>query len=292
MKVKQIAIIGVALAVALGAYMLTKRPQQNTQPVVAAIDQANAQTVKVLVANKDLNVGDRITKEALVWREWPKDSIGPAFITFTDQPKALDTYVGAVVRTPLAVGEPIVNGKIVEANPKSGLMAAMVTPGMRAVTVNIKNDTGVAGFVLPDDKVDVLLTRTIAFPVNGQTSNKTVSSTILENVKVLAIDQRVMQEKGQGAMTGSSATLELSPQDAEKLSVAGNLGEISLVLRSYADSNGPTISRPNAVALSQPNPPKQKSEPAVVQTESNPSSAIQPIPQDNASGVKVYRGGQ
>ena len=176
------------------------------------------------------------------------------------------------------------------AKPKNGILAALLTPGMRAVTINVKTNTSVAGFILPENRVDVILTRTIAFPNGSQTVNRTVSSTILENVRVLAIDQRVMQEKGQQAMTGSSATLELSPADSERLSQADSLGEISLALRSYADANGPTVARPNALALSQPAPPTQKNG-----TQMNPEGVPNTTPSPMAqaeSGVKVYRGGQ
>ena len=288
MNVKQIAIIGVALVVAGGAFVFT----QNQQPkqVAQAVTAPAINTVKVLVSNQDLAVGTRITKDSLIWRDWPSDAVGPTFITQGKDPKALEHFVGAVVKTQLAIGEPIVGGKLVIADPKNGILAALLTPGMRAVTINVKTNTSVAGFILPENRVDVILTRTIAFPNGGQTVNRTVSSTILENVRVLAIDQRVMQEKGQQAMTGSSATLELSPADSERLSQADSLGEISLALRSYADANGPTVARPNALALSQPAPPSQKSG-----TQMNPEGVPNTTPSPMAqaeSGVKVYRGGQ
>lgn len=290
MNVKQIAIIGVALVVAGGAFMFVKQ-QQPTQATQAAAPAPAMNTIKVLVSNQDLAVGTRIAKDSLIWRDWPKDAVGPTFITQGSQPKALDNFIGAVVRIQLAIGEPIVGGKLVIADAKSGIMAALLTPGMRAVTINVKTNTSVAGFILPENRVDVILTRTIAFPSGTQTVNRTVSSTILENVRVLAIDQRVMQEKGQQAMTGSSATLELSPADSERLSQADSLGEISLALRSYADANGPTIAKPNALALSQPAPPSQKGGSSQTNPEgvpnTNPSSMAQA-----ENGVKVYRGGQ
>ncbi|WP_240006486.1 Flp pilus assembly protein CpaB [Pseudaquidulcibacter saccharophilus] len=288
MNVKQIAIIGVALVVAGGAFVFT----QNQQPkqIAQAVTAPAINTVKVLVSNQDLAVGTRITKDSLIWRDWPSDAVGPTFITQGKDPKALEHFVGSVVKVQLAIGEPIVGGKLVIADPKNGILAALLTPGMRAVTINVKTNTSVAGFILPENRVDVILTRTIAFPNGSQTVNRTVSSTILENVRVLAIDQRVMQEKGQQAMTGSSATLELSPADSERLSQADSLGEISLALRSYADANGPTVARPNALALSQPAPPTQKNG-----TQMNPEGVPNTTPSPMAqaeSGVKVYRGGQ
>ncbi len=288
MNVKQIAIIGVALVVAGGAFVFT----QNQQPkqVAQAVTAPAINTVKVLVSNQDLAIGTRITRDSLIWRDWPSDAVGPTFITQGKDPKALEHFVGAVVKTQLAIGEPIVGGKLVIADPKNGILAALLTPGMRAVTINVKTNTSVAGFILPENRVDVILTRTIAFPSGSQTVNRTVSSTILENVRVLAIDQRVMQEKGQQAMTGSSATLELSPADSERLSQADSLGEISLALRSYADANGPTVARPNALALSQPAPPNQRSG-SQMNPEGVPNTTPSPMAQAE-SGVKVYRGGQ
>jgi pilus assembly protein CpaB len=289
-NVKQIAIIGVALVVAGGAFIFAKQ-QQPKQTTQAAASAPAINTIKVLVSNQDLAVGTRISKDSLVWRDWPKDAAGPTFITQGSKPKALENFIGAVVRTPLAIGEPIVEGKLVIADVKSGVMAALLTPGMRAVTINVKTNTSVAGFILPENRVDVILTRTIAFPSGSQTVNRTVSSTILENVRVLAIDQRVMQEKGQQAMTGSSATLELSPADSERLSQADSLGEISLALRSYADANGPTVAKPNALALSQPAPPSQRGGVSQTNPEGMPNTNPSPMAQAE-NGVKVYRGGQ
>ena len=120
-------------------------------------------------------------------------------------------------------------------------MSALLTPGMRATSVNITADSSVAGFILPNNKVDVILTRTISFQSNGTNNTRTVSSIIFENVRVLAINQNTAAAKDQKAFAGGTATLELNPQDIEKLKAAEAMGRISLTLRSMSDAAGPTI---------------------------------------------------
>jgi pilus assembly protein CpaB len=201
-------------------------------------------------------------------------------------------------------GEPVTDKKIVAVGAATSSMAALLTPGMRATAVAITPDSSVAGFVLPNDRVDIVLTRELQVQSNGQTRAQTVASTILENVRVLAIDQAVAQTKDQKSMAGSTATVELTASDAEKLRLADKLGDISLMLRGYADSVGPTLARVDSPVMAQPLPeappkagasPSRPADPAPLTPPSSPSAPVTKAGAQQsaeASSVKVYRGGQ
>ena len=164
-------------------------------------------------------------------------------------------FIGSVVREPILAGEPIVARKIVRAGD-SGYMAAYLEPGMRAMAIRVTVETAAGGFILPGDRADVLLTREVKLPsgaAGGETS-KFVAATVMQNVKVLAIDQATRAAEDAQAVVGATATLEVSARDAEVLALAKSEGELSLVLRSYADTAGPSgrvasaVSRGNAAA--------------------------------------------
>lgn len=150
-------------------------------------------------------------------------------------------YIGAVVREPILAGEPIVGRKIVRAGD-SGYMAAYLEPGMRAMAIRVTVETAAGGFILPGDRADVLLTREVKTPGagGGSETTKFVSATVMQNVKVLAIDQNTRAAENEQAVVGATATLEVSGRDAEVLALAKSEGELSLVLRSYADTAGPS----------------------------------------------------
>lgn len=289
-NLRKILIICGSLVVAGGAFVYLKAQNQAQTANVAPVAPVEAPIagVKVLVAKKDLAIGERINAESLSWAEFPNASLGNLFITEASAPDSIKFYTNAIVKNAMVAGEPVIATKLVAANGKTSLMAAIITPGMRATSVNVSPDSSVAGFILPDSRVDIILTRAIQFTTDGQQHNKTVASTILENVRVLAIDQKVAPEKDVNAISGATATVELSSSDAEKLKQADSLGDISLVLRSYADGTGPTISRTNTIAMAQPRPER-------VNTQS-PLSSGQPDPNSNtaaaAPAVKIYRGGQ
>lgn len=149
-------------------------------------------------------------------------------------------YVGSVVREPILAGEPIVSRKIVRAGD-SGYLAAYLEPGMRAMAIRVTVETAAGGFILPGDRVDVLMTKAAATAGidNGQGS-KFTSSTVMRNIKVLAIDQTTRAGDDEQSVVGATATLEVAPADAEALVLAKSEGELSLVLRSYADTAGPS----------------------------------------------------
>src|SRR6185436_7641769 len=146
---------------------------------------------------------------------------------------AIEDFIGAITRAPFTAGEPIREAKMIKANGAAGFMAAILPSGMRAVSTEISPETGAGGFILPNDRVDVILSRR----ANDRAGNASpTSETILTNVRVLAIDQTVEEKNGQRVVVGKTATLEMSPRQAETLAQSRQLGSLSLALRSLLDA--------------------------------------------------------
>jgi pilus assembly protein CpaB len=305
-NVRQIGIISGALIIAAGAFLWMRGQAGANQPAASAATViAPASKAQVLVAKKDLMVGERITTESLGWQDWPESGTGNvAFFVQSKTPDAIKSFENGIVRQEMVSGEPVTAKKIVAVGAATSSMAALLTPGMRATAVIITPDSSVAGFVLPNDRVDIVLTRELQVQANGQTRTQTVSATILENVRVLAIDQNVAQLKDQKAIAGNTATVELTATDAEKLRLADKLGDISLMLRGYADAGGPTLARVDSAAMAQPlpeaparaptpNAPRAPDAPAALPA--TPGFTPRPPVTQAAEAtptVKVYRGGQ
>jgi pilus assembly protein CpaB len=165
------------------------------------------------------------------WEKWPTSSVDASFITHNTVGSEEEAVKGEVVRAPILAGQPIVNTSIVKGDA-SGFMAAMLPAGMRAVSITISTDSGAGGFILPNDRVDVILTRKFT-----QTDPPTVvATTILSNVRVLAMDQTFKQEKDTKTVLAKTATLELSPAQAESVTRSAMAGTLSLVLRPLGDN--------------------------------------------------------
>jgi pilus assembly protein CpaB len=232
MRVARIVVLGVAVAAGGLAYMLSGREPPPPQTVKAPAD-----TVDVLVAKTDIGIGRAISGEDLAWQPWPKSAAGPIFIRRTDNPSAIEDLKGAVARAPFVAGEPIREQKLVKAG-NAGFMSAILPAGMRAISTEISPETGVGGFILPNDRVDVILTRRDPDAQRRGGTDGFVSETILQDVRVLAIDQTIEEKGGQKVVVGKTATLELSPAQTETLAVSRQRGTLSLALRSLADSRG------------------------------------------------------
>jgi pilus assembly protein CpaB len=187
--------------------------------------------VDVLVAAKDINLGDSIGGNDVKWQQWPEEGVTPGLITKTAQPDAPQTLSGAIARATFIAGEPIKEQKLIKVS-EGGVMAAILPAGMRAISTPIREETAAGGFILPNDHVDVILSRAVKV---GNKDDK-VSETILRNIRVLAIGQTLEQQGDEKVATGKTATLELTPRQTEILALAQSLGEISLSLRSLADA--------------------------------------------------------
>jgi pilus assembly protein CpaB len=184
-------------------------------------------TQEVLVAALDLEQGMTLTDQDLHWQTWPEASVNGAFITRSGRPEAVEDLTGSVVRQAMMSGEPVHDGKL--ANTDSGYLAALLKSGMRAVAVRVSAETSAGGFILPNDRVDVLHT-------GGDGGAR--SRTILTNIRVLAIDQNAVDSGADAeSAVGKTATLELTSEQAEVISGAQSSGSLSLALRATVDND-------------------------------------------------------
>ncbi len=238
MKAARLIVLGVALAAGGVAAMLASGSRQPEAPKAPPPPPPLA-TVEVLVAKTDLGIGQIVGAADVGWQTWPAASANSSFIKKTDRPDAIKDFVGAIVRSSVAAGEPIRDAKVVAAKG-GGFMAVILPRGMRAISLDVAPDTEAGGFILPNDHVDVLLTRhdKAAEKVSGL--EKFISETILRNVRVLAVDQSVEEKDGKKVVIGKTATIELDPHQAETLALSRQLGTLSLTLRSILDSQSPT----------------------------------------------------
>jgi pilus assembly protein CpaB len=238
MKRSRVIVLVIALAAAGMAAMLASGNRQPEAPKAPPPPPPLA-TVDVLVAKADLGTGQVVGENDIGWQTWPAASANSNFVRKPDRPDAIKDFVGAIVRTPVSAGEPIRDSKVV-AGKGAGFMAAILPHGMRAVAIDIAPDSDAGGFVLPNDHVDVVLTRRDKAAERLTGVEKYTSETILRNVRVLAVDQTVEDKDGQKVVIGKTATIELTPQQAETMALSKQLGTISLALRSLLDSQSPT----------------------------------------------------
>jgi pilus assembly protein CpaB len=241
MKKARIFVLIIALAAGGLAAMIAGRSRDSAPPPPP---QAQIDTVDILVAKNDIAMGQAVTDQDMQWQVWPAVSAGPNFIRRSDRPDAIEKIAGSIARTPFSLGEPIREEKLIKANG-SGFMAAILPSGMRAISTEISPETGAGGFILPNDRVDVILSRRDKEAERATGIEVHTSETILSNVRVLAIDQTIEEKGGQRVVVGKTATLELSPRQSESLALARQLGTLTLALRSIADANAPTADRPD-----------------------------------------------
>ena len=224
----------VVLSLALGAGGFAAYLARGTDSTPAPQPVVQLPTVEVLVAKSDIGLGQSVKPDDLQWQTWPAATASNNFIRRNDQAEAMKNVAGSIARAPFIAGEPIREAKLVKANG-SGFMAAILPTGMRAVSTEISAETGAGGFILPNDRVDVILTKREKAQSSG--TDVVNSEVILSNVRVLAIDQAPKEKEGQNAVVGKTVTLELKPEQTETLARARQGGTLSLALRSIADIN-------------------------------------------------------
>lgn len=225
----RLIVLAIAFAAAGGAAFIAKK--MTGSPEIRTVEVNTAETVEVLVANKHIRLGDSVQSGDLKWQSWPKQAAVSGYVTRASSPKAISNYSGSIARAPFLEGEPIKEQKLIKAS-EGGVMAAILPSGMRAISTPIREETAAGGFILPNDRVDVLVTRRLR---QGQREEH-ISETALRNVLVLAIGQNIEMKDGKKVANGKTATLELSPNQAETLALAQSMGEISLSLRSLTDA--------------------------------------------------------
>lgn len=230
MKPSRIVILSVAL-IAAGLAGLVAMKISGTKQVIEKAETIiqKEPTVNILVSSVNLPVGSRLNDSSVRWTPWPQGNVVDSFITQTKSPNAIIELSGAVVRLPLFEGEPIRPEKVVDSSTR--IMSSLLPAGKRAVSTEISVSTGAGGFVLPNDRVDVIMVR------KGDNGNF-LTENVLNNVRVLAIDQQIKEgEDGTSAVVGATATLELTPEQAKIITVAQQMADrLTLALRSVADA--------------------------------------------------------
>ena len=188
----------------------------------------------------DIPLGQAVSAQDMLWQLWPTQAASPVFMRRSEQPDAIEQLTGAIARAPFVAGEPLRESKLIKANG-SGYMAAVLDKGMRAISTEISPETGAGGFILPNDRVDVILSRRDREAEKSGGAESHTSETILTNIRILAIDQTLGEKDGQKVVIGKTATLELTPRQAETLALSRQLGTLSLALRSLADAGDTTL---------------------------------------------------
>ena len=226
----------VVLAIAIGAGGIAAYLASGSDKTEApAQPAAQLQTVDILVAKSDIGLGQSVKAEDMQWQSWPAASASNSFINRASKADAVKEITGSIARSPFIAGEPIREQKLVKSTG-SGFMAAILPGGYRALSTEISPETGAGGFILPNDRVDVILSKREKNP--DKTGPDVVSSEIiLTNIRVLAIDQAPKEKDGTSTIVGRTATLEVKPEQAETLARSRQAGTLSLALRSIVDVN-------------------------------------------------------
>jgi pilus assembly protein CpaB len=235
---KPARIIVLVIAIAAGGIAALLAGRTEAPPPAAPAPVAQIETVEVLIAGNDIGLGSTVSSRDLRWQTWPAESASSQFIRRGDNPDAINQLAGSITRQSFANGEPIREAKLIKAKG-SGYMAAILPKGKRAIAIDIAPDTSAAGFILPNDHVDIILSRR-----DNKDADKAAGADphtgeiILSNIRVLAIDQTVEDKNGQRVVVGKTATLELSPRQSEQLARAKLMGVLTMSLRSIVDFDG------------------------------------------------------
>lgn len=241
MSIRRMLFLLIALIASGSTIVIGRMWLQSQRPAPVAEAAPEATVPMVLVAKGKVPTGSFLRPENLRWERWPENGIAPSYIT--DNKRKIEDYVGAVVRVGLSDGEPITDARVVKPG-ESGFLSAVLEPGNRAITVNLTPSSGLAGLVFPGDRVDLVASFKIEFEAKQDGVNhlpRYASETVESNLKVLAVDQRV-DDQNKEIVVAKTATLEVTPKQAEVIAIVGEIGKFSLSLRSIAqeDDPGPT----------------------------------------------------
>ena len=232
MNIARVVVLIIALSAGGVAAYLARGTDEKSRP---AEPVAQLPTVEILVAKSDIGLGQVLKPEDLQWQIWPAATASGSLINRAGKADAITEIAGSIARAPFIAGEPIREQKLVKANG-SGFMAAILPTGMRAISTEISPETGAGGFILPNDRVDVILSKREKNP-DSKGPDLVIAEIVLTNVRVLAIDQAPKEKEGINTLVGKTATLELKPDQAETLARARQGGTLSLALRSITDVN-------------------------------------------------------
>jgi pilus assembly protein CpaB len=248
MRARTVVLFAIALLLAAGTALFARSwlTQRAAQVRVAAPAVHAPPPREVLVARAAIARGQILKPSDFSWQAWPPGPIDPAYIL--SGTRSSQSFVGWVARDPFGPGEPITTAKIVAPGDRS-FLAAVLRPGMRAVSVPVTATSGISGFVSPGDRVDVVMTQTVSTASGGEQAARKEAETILSDVRVLAIDQRLSGTQGEATLA-HTATLEVTPKQSEIIAVATEMGRLSLSLRGL-DSDPHRHARPDSLTLAQ-----------------------------------------
>ena len=255
MNVKSVILIVAALLFAGGTAFVASKMMGQKPAQQAKVQEAPAK--KVLVAKGNLPAGTFIKEEDVSWQKWPVDGVNDSYLL--EGQTDINTIVGAVVRKGIVAGEPVTEAQIARPGDR-GFLAAVLTPGMRAISIDVNEPSSVAGLVFPGDRVDVLLNMSFIIQEIGpdgsqQTSNykPQTTETVLENVRLLATDRNLNDIEGEPKKL-NTVTIELTPKQAEMIKVAASMGQLALSLRGLGmpdgQTAGPTVASAQTAASS------------------------------------------
>ena len=232
MSIRNIMLIAAALLITVVTAFVARSwiASQRAQPTIISQVAPEPEGIKVLVAKVALPTGVFIQEEHLRWQIWPNDEIPDNYMV--EGEINIEKVYGAVVRRGFSAGEPITPKRVLSPGER-GFLAAVLRPGYRAIAIRVNATSGVSGLVFPGDRIDIILTHTVADRTGAEVIERRASETVLENVRVLAIDQTVNEDSNQPSYA-KNFTLEVTPKQAEMVSVVRELGGLSISLRSLA----------------------------------------------------------
>lgn len=244
MSMSRMLILAVAAIAAGAAALLARSLLGGGTPAATARPAPMIATSDVLVAASYIQPGQKLNGTLVRWQRWPTSNIDASFITHRQQPNIELAVSGTVARAPIQAGEPLSGTKIVH-SAAAGFMAATLGPGMRAMSIPITTESGAGGFILPNDRVDLMMS--VLISDNPKRYNTQV---VLANVRVLAVDQTIKQDRDQKVVLAKTATLELTLAQARAVVRAQSSGMLSLALRPLGDDNVAvaSVQRPAASA--------------------------------------------
>ena len=231
MRLGRIGLIGAALVLAVGTAMLVQNWLEAERASMTPQAAKPAPTTRVLVAKVNIGVGQFITPDNVKWSDWPNGGVQATYLV--EGKRQVGDIAGSVVRNALAAGEPLTDGKIVAPGDR-GFLAAVLQPGMRAVSVPITLTSGISGFVFPGDRVDIVLVHVYKQATEGERERR-AGETLLTDVRVLAVDQKT-DTKNNEPILARTVTFEVNPKQAEILALGNEMGKLSLSLRSLANT--------------------------------------------------------
>jgi pilus assembly protein CpaB len=254
--------------------------QQRPVTVISAPQPADENVSEVLVADVDIPSGRFIKPQQVRWQRWPSDSV-PEHYVLKDRSEK-DAFVGAVVRRGLFAGQPITKASVVKPGDR-GFLAAVLSPGMRAVSVPINATSGNSGLIFPGDRVDLILTQTLGGGDNDST--RRVSETALSNIRIIAMGASTSDaaQEGKSHPKARTATLEVTPRQAESVALVTELGKLSLSLRSLATD----ADEDDTVRTAEPTPTWDKDVSSVLRAGNLPTSRLLVLRGRETQNVKV-----